>query len=440
MGMNRREFIKNTALASVGGFLVSGDFFKINAARRGPNVILIMADDLGFEALRCYGGDINLNSGESYQTPRLDALAASGIRFTHAYSQPLCTPSRVQIMTGRYNFRNYFSFGAISARETTFGHVMKKAGYETCIAGKWQLYGGGDGMYPDRAGFDEYCLWSLETPGDRYADPTYRKNGVLYQDMVGQYGPDVFTDFIIDFIDRKKDKSFFVYFPMALTHSPFMPTPDSPEWPDNRFANSTEFFPDMVAYMDKLVGRIVDALDQKGLREDTLVIFTGDNGTSQLIQSQMQDGSTFDGGKGYTDDRGTHVAFIANWPGTAPSGLVTDALVDFTDLMPTCADLAHAELPANTKIDGHSLAPLLRGEKFTPREWVFCWNDPMMSQDKYPLTINARDHRWKLYDSGELYDVENDLTESNPIDPAQAGPEAQEARIRLQKVLDEMGY
>ena len=131
-----------------------------------PNIILIMADDMGYECLSC-------NGGLSYSTPMLDELAASGIRFTNCY-QPLCTPSRVKIMTGKYNFRNYEYFGYLDETEFTFGTLMKEAGYATCIAGKWQLNGLSynlpgydDNSRPHLFGFDEYCLWQLTVPGNK---------------------------------------------------------------------------------------------------------------------------------------------------------------------------------------------------------------------------------------------------------------------------------
>jgi arylsulfatase A len=129
------------------------------AQTRRPNVLLVMADDLGYEGL-------SVNGGTSYKTPNLDAFAASGLRFTHAFAQPLCTPTRVQLMTGQYNFRNWQSFGTMAPEEKTFGHMMQRAGYKTAIAGKWQLFSydappsryRGTGKPPEKAGFDEYLL------------------------------------------------------------------------------------------------------------------------------------------------------------------------------------------------------------------------------------------------------------------------------------------
>ena len=175
---------------------------------RLPNIILIMADDIGIEGLGCYGGT-------SYHTPNLDSLARNGLRFTHAYSQPLCTPTRIQLMTGKYNHRNWLYFGVMDPTENTIGHLMSKAGYRTCIAGKWQLYSydppgfpgaeerRGTGMHPQDAGFDEYSLFHAlhtEDKGSRYADPTFLQNGELFKEVKGAYGEDLSIEFIEDFI------------------------------------------------------------------------------------------------------------------------------------------------------------------------------------------------------------------------------------------------
>ncbi len=412
--------------------MLSNRTVEIGFGDRRPNIILIMADDQGYECLGCYGS-------ASYQTPVLDELARTGMRFEHCYSNPLCTPSRVKIMTGRYNFRNYVKFGVFDFNEKTFARVMKDAGYDTYIVGKWQLMGrGADGPYA--AGFDEYCLWHMEDAfkpkGSRYRDPKIIENGQLHEGLAGKYGPDIFCDRILKFIDRyksEKSRPFFIYYPMALTHGPFEPTPDSPEWGQN--VTNKKFYKDMVAYMDKIIGRIVRKLDEFGLRENTLIMFTGDNGTPKGITSLMKDGSSIDGGKGLTTDAGTHVALIANWKGTTPAGKVSADLVDFSDFLPTIAEAGGASLPSNVTIDGHTFLPQLRGQVGRPREWIFCWYQRNPGSTLYRY---AREKRWKLYADGNLYDVSADTLEKNPIGPGQGTEEAKQARIRLQAVLDSM--
>lgn len=200
-----------------------------------PNVILIMADDMGYECLGSYENSI-------YKTPVLDIMASQGFQFSNCVSQPLCTPSRVKIMTGLYNYRNYDFFGNLNNDQYTFGNLMKDAGYATCIAGKWQLNGlaykdqiaeWNDNTRPYKFGFDEYCLWQLTKTGNqggRFANPLIEQNGKMIERNEDAYGPDIFSDYILDFVERKKDTPFFVYYPMVLVHDPFVPTPDSKDW------------------------------------------------------------------------------------------------------------------------------------------------------------------------------------------------------------------
>ncbi|NQT84073.1 sulfatase-like hydrolase/transferase [bacterium] len=431
----RRDFLKTLGLGAAGlaisGRVGAASEFAGKISRDKPNIVLIMADDLGYECLGC-------NGGTSYKTPVLDELARTGVRFEHCYAQPLCTPSRVQIMTGKYNFRNYTVFGSLDPREITFGHIMQRCGYATCVAGKWQLYGGGDenGTYPDKAGFDEYCLWQVKERGSRYTDPTVLQNGKLHKDIKGKYGPDVFCDFITGFIERHKSKPFFVYYPMALTHAPFEPTPDSKGRRQKGRRNKANFA-DMVTYMDKIVGRITRKLDELGLRENTLVLFTADNGTPRSITSRLGE-RAIEGGKGLTTDAGTHVALIASWKGTTPKGNVCGDLVDFSDFLPTLVEAVGGELPTKIVIDGRSFLPQLRGQKGNPRDWVFCYYRPRMKNRKWGLKIFARGKRYKLYGDGKLFDVPADPLEKNPINPGECGEEAAAARKRLQAVLNSM--
>jgi len=402
-----------------------------------PNVILIMADDMGFECLSTYGG-------QSYETPRLDRLAAEGVRFDHCYSTPVCTTSRVQIMTGRYNCFTYEEFGYLNPKYPTFGNLMRDAGYATMIAGKWQLNGisHGEGKF-DRsndttrlhdAGFDEYSLWQVtkeKSYGERFWDPYIEQNGeVIDEAMDGKYGPDHFTDYICDFIERKKDEPFFLYYPMVLVHSPFGPTPDS----EIKELSKQEAFVDMMAYCDKLVGRIQDKLEEAGLLENTLILFTGDNGTDRAISSELPD-RTVPGGKANTIDAGIHVPFIAYWKGRTPVGLVSQQLVDFTDFHQTLADIV--ELPQSQRdklqLDGVSFLPTLKGQSGAEREWVFGyydarWGEARNHRDKY-----AYDGRFKLYQNGNFFEVPSDFGEETPVASDRVDPII---RGKLQAVLD----
>mgnify|MGYP003676460243 FL=1 len=402
-------------------------------AARPPNVVLIMADDMGYE---CLGA----NGGLSYETPRLDALAAGGMRFTRAYSTPLCTPSRVQIMTGRYNVFNYEEFGYLNPELPTFGHMMQDAGYATMIAGKWQLNGISHGpdkfegwddpMRPGAAGFDEWSLWQVTQPkkvAERFWDPLIEQNGeVLHAELAGTYGPDHFTDYICDFIERKQYEPFFVYYPMVLVHDPFISTPDSAD----SEVSGQKAFADMMRYADKLVGRIVDKLATEGLLENTLILFTGDNGTDRRIVSQIAEREVA-GAKGMTIDDGIHVPLIAHWPGTTPAGRVTDQLVDFTDFKATLAALTQRE--GTTVSDGISFLPALRGEAGPVREWVFCHYDPRWGRIRENRAAFVTDGAFKIYHGGRVFAVTEDVLEKQPLDHTSVPPEV---LAQLQNALE----
>ena len=403
----------------------------IPAEGRRPNIILMMADDMGYEC-------VTANGGQSFETPRLDALAAEGIRFEHCHSQPICTPSRVQIMTGKYNNRNYVKFGILDPAEKTFGNLFQDAGYKTVVAGKWQLEGGFEG--PKKFGFDEYCLWQLTRRPPRFPNPGFEINGKEIDYKDGEYGPDVASDYICDFMERNKDEEFFVYYPMIPPHFPFQPTPDSEEWdptesreyPKSEWRD--EWFQDMVTYTDKVVGKLVDKLEALGLREDTLIIFTGDNGTYKGMEWQFK-GKTYVGGKGVTKDNGTHVPLIVNWPGTTPRGIVSRSLVDFSDMLPTIAEVAEIDVPKKWGTDGVSFAKEIKGGKKSAREWIYCWYERDGRRDK--ASEHTRNQRFKLYADGNFYDVVQDFEEKKPLDVAKLDERKRAVYAKLKAALDE---
>jgi len=401
-----------------------------------PNIVLIMADDLGFECLGSYGG-------KTYDTPHLDELAGAGMRFEQCHSTPLCSPSRVQLMTGRYPFRtgwvNLIGRGKeplrfLDPNERTFGHLLRDYGYSTGIAGKWQLCDFVE--HPNHlgdCGFDEHCCWAWVYGGkktSRYWNPSIIQNGELRQDYLdSRYGPDVYCDFIIDFMTRHRSRPFFAYYPMTLTHNPPHKTPDTALTAEDRRGDKrgeASDFAGMVAYMDKLVGRIVSALERLQLREKTLILFTGDNGTPRNYVSLLGDEEVA-GGKGRTTDAGTHVPLIANWPGVVRAGAVCEDLIDFSDFMPTVAELADAPLGDEPAIDGRSFLPQLRGRRGNPRKWVFA-----QLGDKRCV----RTERWKLQSDGRMYDMAKDPFELGaPIDVEAAGPDVVAARKALTAAL-----
>lgn len=407
-------------------------------APKRPNIVLIMADDLGYETL-------SVNGSESYSTPHLDALADGGMNFTDAHALPLCTPSRVQLMTGRYNFRNYIGFGLLDPKETTFGHLLQKLGYITGVVGKWQLHGhkrqrklaGRTGSLPEQVGFDEYLLWQVkEYDGFRYKSPSLVGNGYEQQTIARGYGPDLFVDYIEDFFVRHKDKPFFLYYPMVLTHDPFWPTPAHPTYADfkpTRKVNNPKYFADNVAYMDKLIGRLMARLDVLGLRENTLVIFLGDNGTDRNVTSQWQ-GQQIRGGKSLTSRWGTHVPLIVNWQGKIAPGQVNDNLVDLTDFIPTLLEAVGVKRPRDLVLDGQSFYPQLIGTSSKGRDWIFGHYEPRWGNIKKARYVH--DKHWKLYGDGRIYDLQSDPDEQHPIN-RKTLPEKVLARLQtFQSVLD----
>ncbi|WP_200975051.1 sulfatase-like hydrolase/transferase [Echinicola sp. 20G] len=416
-------------------FTLKSQAFQTSNDRR-PNIILIMADDLGFETL-------GINGSESYETPHLDMMAKAGMNFTQCYSMPLCTPSRVQLMTGKYNIRNYIGFGLLDPNEQTFGDYLKEAGYDNFIAGKWQLYGNNhqrqlagnrEGSLPEETGFEDYCLWQVKQLGSRYKDPLLSspEGDKVYE---GEFGPDIFVDQIIDFIGQERQNPFFVYFPMALTHDPFVPTPDNPSFSTydaKSKTNDPQYFKEMVHYMDKLIGKIISAVNQNA--ENTLVIFIGDNGTDHDVTS-VQNGLKVTGDKGHTTLAGTHVPMIAYWKDKIKADQVNQNLIDFTDFVPTLLDVSGYKKSERPFTDGISFYPQLLNQKAQERQWVYCYYDP--NWGNFEKSIFVHDQKWKLYENGSIYNLQEDPLEKAPLDKSSLNKKTLRKITTFQKVLDQ---
>lgn len=431
--LNRRSFLKGVSVGAVslalgGGIGWAGQI----ASKKRPNIVFIMADDVSCEALSCYGGT-------TYKTPNIDKLAQTGTRFTHCYSSPVCAPTRVKLLTGRYGFRNYKKWGHIPDDEITFGHVLKDAGYATALAGKWQMIlQKEDPNHITKMGFEQNCVFGWHE-GPRYHGPFIYENGKSRAEPNDEYGPVIFCNFITDFIKDNNDKPFLAYYSMCCAHaiSNDLPTPP-PVGPNGRY----QTYKELVEYMDKLVGRVVKTLDELGIRESTVILFTGDNGTpgnfitgfengkyiEDPIYSQAK-GELFIGGKGKLTDAGTRVPLIANWPGITPAGRVCDDLVDFSDFMPTFTELACGELPKDRIIDGKSFVPQIKGQKRKPRKWAYCqWKGKAW----------VRTQRWKLYRDGRLFDIPKDPLEKFPILKEGDTNETSAVRAKLLKLFKQL--
>jgi arylsulfatase A len=385
-----------------------------------PNIILILSDDVGLGNIHCYGGP--------FRTPHIDALAAGGTRFEYCYSTPLCGPSRCQLLTGRYPHRtglntNQSRDAIHPSREVMIPTVLKKAGYVTASVGKW----GQMCLGPGEWGFDEYLVFRAS--GKYWADQAknakgYTVDGKAVDLPQDKYLPDVMHQFVADFIARHKSQPFFVYYPMAHIHAPILRTPDSKPG-----ADKDRLYADNVEYMDKLVGKLVDELDRQKLRKRTLVLFTGDNGTAQFgVQRATVNGRPISGQKGTMLEGGSRVPLVASWPGVTPAAHVNHDLIDFSDFFATFAELAGARLPEDVTLDSHSFAAQIKGEKGSPREWVYV----ELNGRSY-----VRDSRFKLTGGGGLFDLAEAPFKEIPVAKDATDPAAIAARKRLQAVLDQ---
>ena len=381
-----------------------------------PNIIMILSDDVGIGDVGCSGGP--------FKTPHIDTLAIGGTRFEYCYATPLCGPSRCQLLTGLYPFRtgliNNNSHEAIQpGHEIMMPTVLKKAGYVTASVGKWGQMSFGPGEW----GFDEYLMFPGSGRYWREQTARYRVNGQRRNLPEGQYLPDLMHEFVVSFIARHKDQPFFLYYPMSHIHGPIVRTPDSKPG-----AGQDELYADNIAYMDKLVGKLMAELDRLHLREKTVVLFAGDNGTARFgVNTATVNGRRIIGMKATMLEGGSRVPLLVNWPGVTPGAKVSHDLIDFSDFFATFAELGGAELPKGVTLDSHSFAAQIKGEKGAPREWVY-------------VELNGRSYvrndRFKLTKKGELFDLSEAPYKEILIASDTTDPAAIDARKHLQEILD----
>jgi len=420
-----------------------------------PNIIFVLLDDLGKEWLSCYGG-------ENISTPNIDKLAKSGIQFHNAYSMPQCTPSRACFMTGQYPYRNgwvnhwdaprwghgYFDWN----KNPSIARSMKGAGYTTAVAGKWQL--NDFRVHPDamvKHGFDQFCMWTgaegskekghMQKSTQRYWDPyIHTKEGS--KTYKGKFGPDIYNQFILDFIGENKEKPFFIYYPLALPHGPFVHTPLKP-----KASTKMEKHVAMVEYCDHLLGKLVDKLEKEKIRKNTIIVWTCDNGTSGGISNKMN-GRMVKGGKAKTTENGVNTPFIVSCPGLVPSGKQSQALVDFADMHQTFVEFAGGKMEEGYTYDGVSQKAVFLGKaEKSSRDWilgmgshpakltakgvenVFYFRDRVVRNERYKLFIGPDRKPSKVVDLSTDFAEEKNLLDS---------PEYKEICEKLTAVIEKL--
>lgn len=414
-----------------------------------PNIILIMSEDMGYEVPTA-------NGGESYETPTLDKIAKEGMRFTQCHGSPQCAPSRWMMMTGKYNFRNYFYYGKMYSDQRTFANMLKDAGYETGVYGKWALNGGDTSVH--NFGFNHYAIWNPykdPLPGDKkgsiYKNPSIYETADYIADSLtkDKFGDDIFTDSVIHFMQVNKNKPFFVYYPMTLSHMPANPTPDDPAfatWDPYTYVDDTIYFPSQVKYADKKIGEIIRKVNKMNIASETVVIVVfGDNGTREGVTSVFN-GSVIPGSRKEVSEYGTHVSLFVYWPGTVAPHSTNNDLVDFTDFLPTLAGIAKIPVPtAYGKIDGVSFYPGIMSQPGERRSWIYDYYWPVPNRPGIKTFAEwAQTSNYKLYDSSSLemkgyfYKLEN-FTELEPqLDIATLSKKENKIRDSLLSVIQMM--
>jgi arylsulfatase A-like enzyme len=418
-----------------------------------PNILFIMLDDLGKEWIGAYGAD-------DVKTPTIDKIAKTGILFENIYSMPQCTPSRVTLLTGQYPWRhgwiNHYDVprwghgGRFDlVKNPVYPKYLQDAGYKTCVAGKWQI--NDFRVEPEvlnEVGFDDYCMWTgaeggnVEKSQERYWNPyIHTKEGSRTYE--GQFGEDIFSDFIIDFMKENKEEPMMIYYAMCLPHGPLTTTPIEPDAPKNEQHKA------MVRYTDFILNKLVTALEELEIRDNTIIIWTTDNGSSGGLIGH-RNGKPVRGGKTHLSENGINAPFIVNCPGLIPEGIISDALIDFTDMFPTFCELAGATPPDNFTFDGHSFADVIFGRSDdSERDWIMGLGahagkiENGRIRNMHVFRDRAiRDKNYKAYinTSGEIYeivDVKNDFYEENNLIESQ-NKEVLEAKEKFQKVLNQI--
>jgi arylsulfatase A-like enzyme len=411
-----------------------------------PNILLIFADDIGYEALNCYGG-------LDFETPNLNRMAANGLKFNRAYTSPVCTPSRVSLHTGLYTNRHgHYDVLPVHngtkkivdfQKMPTFARQLRGNGYQTIVTGKWQL--ATLQHHPDHirdAGFDSWCVWQIWRDGqktDRHWNATFNQDGKIRDDIAERFGPDVLVEYVIARMRESKAAGK----PFLILHNELLPHWPVVETPDDRKLGREASLPNFIHYMDKLVGKLTDEVEALGIRDNTYVIFMGDNGTwkqdfknpkagqpGESPHTRHTTAGNVEGGKNELNDGGCHVPFLVWGPPVVPVGKACDDLVDIVDLFPTICELSDTRIPATVTIDGRSLVPQIHGRPGIPRAWTH------NALGKRHGGESLFDGKFRLFrDDGKLMDGR-----SLPLEKPATGndPEAERAKEALQIVFEKL--
>jgi arylsulfatase A-like enzyme len=431
---------------------------SLSLEARQPNIVFFLADDLGRQDLGCYGSKF-------YETPNLDRMAEEGARFTDAYAAcPVCSPTRASILTGQWPQRTGITdyIGAappdkwnrntallpapygdrLALDSPTLAKALKKAGYATFFAGKWHL--GPEGFWPENQGFD-INMGGIDRGGP-YGGKKYFSpygNPRLPDGPEGEHLPDRLAMEAAKFMEAKKDQPFLIYFPFYSVHTPLMAREDlkqkylkkkqdmglTEKWGrehtrDVRLVQEHAVYAGMVEAMDQAVGKVLAKLDELGLKENTIVIFTSDNGGLSTSEGSPTSNLPLRGGKGWMYEGGIREPLIVRWPGVVKQGSVISTPVSSPDFFPTLLEAAGAQPEPGQKLDGVSLVPVLKGGSLPER--ALFWHYPHYGNQGGAPGAAIRRGDWKLIEwfedqRVELYNVKEDISEKHDLASEQPG-------------------
>jgi arylsulfatase A-like enzyme len=431
--LNRREFLSLAAGGAAAMLPMTGCETGLIGSKKAkkPNIIFIMADDLGYGDLGCYGQ-------KNILTPNIDKLAEEGMRFTDCYAgSTVCAPSRSVLMTGQHTghtrVRNNMAKAGgtlvtdngsperrvpLEAEDVTVAEVLKQAGYATGITGKWGLAEPNTNGVPTRQGFDEWFGYLNQRRAHTYYPPYLWRNEekMIIEENAdgkrGQYSHDMFTEFAMDFVCRHKDGPFFLYLPYTIPHAKYE-IPSTEPYTNKSWPDDAKVYAAMVTRMDGDVGHIMKLLKELDIDERTLVFFCSDNGAQRRWEGIFDSAGPLRGQKTNLYEGGIRTPMIVRWPDKVPAGKTSNAPWYFADVMPTLAAATGATPPKN--IDGMNVLPLLLGKKQKTDDHFLYWEFPA---GKFQQAVRWRNYKAVRSAPGkplELYDLSCDIGEKNDI-------------------------